>query len=531
MRPATRPEGRHLVVVPANADRPPAIDPGRLEDLVTDVRAVRARLLDAWEATALVESLGYSDARVQREFGFRNTLEAGEYVFKASADLQGNEAGWAPIQQPIVAIVGRSVASTLIYAVPWMAIFVAQKTHPEATQLSGVLASPLALALMFSLVWSGGFVQAIVRRGEFYVGVRQLGLARDVVGVLLRIGVALTIIVAGIGMVVGRYLRLFSWPALVIGADAFVIMSVLWMVCSTFAIRRQQWRVAAAFLVGFAGYIVARSFQADVLTSHLVAATTVLAAAAIQTRGLFTNGGEQAARRRSVPLPRLSVVVYWTVPYFWYGTAYFAFLFADRLTAGTAMAALADTPFSVPAQYSLGMELALLTLLVSASGVEVAGALFARAIGAIGSRPFSGDQAPFEAAMRRHHRRALALSIGTFVAIAGAVASLGHRMFAGELTSTAWFTLLRGDIGYACLTVGVVNALVLFQMRRTWDVLHALAPALLVNLGTGYVLGHALGSTNAVYGLILGAAYFAAASTRAARRVLRHPDYTYAAGW
>ena len=529
MHPAAYPESQHLVLA-ANADRSPAVDPGRLKDLISDVRAARGRLLDVWEATALVESLGYTDARVQREFGFRNTLAAGGYVFKASAEPQGHEAGWAPIQQSVVTIVGRSAASTLIYAVPWIAIFVAQTTHPKAMQLSSFLASPLALALMFSLVWSGGFVQAIVRRGGFYVGVRQLGLAREVVGVLLRIGVALTIIVAGIGVLVGWYFRLFSWPALVLGADVFVIMSVLWMVCSTFAIRQQQWRVAAAFLTGFAGYIVARGFQADVLTSYLIAATTVLAAASIQTHGLFTDGGEQGAKRRSVPLPRLSVVVYWTVPYFWYGAAYFAFLFADRLTAGTAMAALTSTPFSIPVQYSTGMELALLTLLVSASGVEVAGALFARAIGTEASRPFSGDPAPLAAAMRRHHRRALMFSVGTFVAAAGGVATLGHRMFAAELTSTAWFTLLRGDIGYACLTIGFVNALVLFEMRRTWDAVHTLAPALLINLGTGYVLSHVLGSTNAVYGLIFGAAYFAAASTMTVRRVLRHPDYAYAAG-
>ena len=36
-------------------------------ELVTAVGRVRSHLLDAWEATALIESLGYTDARIRRE--------------------------------------------------------------------------------------------------------------------------------------------------------------------------------------------------------------------------------------------------------------------------------------------------------------------------------------------------------------------------------------------------------------------------------------------------------------------------------
>ena len=82
---------------------------------------------------------------------------------------------------------------------------------------------------------------------------------------------------------------------------------------------------------------------------------TVLGLALMLTVGALPPG---------VRMPRLSVLVYWTLPYFWNGTVYFAFLFADRLSAGTASAA-AGGPFGIPSAYSLGMELALLTLLIA----------------------------------------------------------------------------------------------------------------------------------------------------------------------
>jgi hypothetical protein len=514
----------------AGTERSSGPDPGRLSELVAEVRAARPALLDAWEATALVESLGYTDARVRREFGFSETLTAGEYVYRLSCDRPRPRSAWVPKIESLLTIVTRSAASTLIYAVPWLTVFVAQLIRPDAMQLPPRVAPALAVALMFSLVWSGGCVQVIVRRGEFYIGLHQPGLAREVVDMLLRIGVGLTVAAALGGVLVGWYFGLFPWPALVLSADAFIIMSVLWMVCGVFAIRQQQWRVSVAFGAGFIAYAIARAMRADVLTAHLVAATTVLMAAALQTRQVFADADHTRGRPPGVAFPRLPVLIYWTTPYFWYGATYFAFLFADRLAAGTALAALADAPFGVPPAYNVGMELALLTLLVAASGVEVAGALFARAIAREAVRTFDGDRAPLAAALGRHHSRVLALALGTFVVTAVTVVALARRLMPGELTPLAWLTLGAGDVGYACLVIGFVNALVLFETQCPWAVVRVLTAALMINLSSGYLLSHMFGSFYAVYGLVLGAAYFAIASTLAVRRTLRYPDYAYAVG-
>ena len=519
------------IVTAPRVERAPSIDPDRLDALAVDVRAVRPNLIDGWEATALVESLGYTDGRVQRELGLNDTREAGEYVYSQSSALpRAPEARWTPKTESLQTIVLRSAASTLIYAVPWLAVFVAQTVRPNAMSLPGEVAPSLALALMFSLVASGGFVQAIVRRGEFYVGMRQFGLARHVVDGLFRLGVATTVVAAAAGVVVGWYFELASWASLTLGADAFVVMSVLWMVCATFTIRRQQWRVAVSFAVGFVAFLVARTVGADPLTAQLVAATTLLIAAIIQSRGVFADGGGLKARTTGVPLPRLSVLVYSTLPYFWYGVAYFSFLFADRLTAGTARATSASASFGIPAPYMMGMELALLTLLVGASGVEVAGALFARAIVKESVRPFHGNSKPLSGTMRRHHAGALALALITFVFAAVAIMSWAPQFLPEGLSQQARTLMLLGDIGYGLLAIGFVNALALFQLRLPWAAVRALTIALFINLVCGYILSHIFGSNYAVAGLIVGGAFFASASTLDVFRSLRHPDYSYALG-
>jgi hypothetical protein len=184
----------------------------------------------------------------------------------------------------------------------------------------------------------------------------------------------------------------------------------------------------------------------------------------------------------------------------------------------------------VPSQYGLGMELALLTLLVAASGAEVAGALFARAFMQEAVHPVAGRVTELSARLRRHHTRAVVLAATVFLVTAVGIAGGALRMLTGELNSQVWRTLLVGDLGYACLAVGLTNVLVLFGTQRPWVVVREFTAALGLNIATGYVVSHVFGRFHAVDGLLIGAAYFAIRSTLAVRRTLKHVDYAYAVG-
>src|SRR5438552_2934139 len=168
-----------------------------VEELVACVRATRPRLVDAWEAAALIESLGYTDARIRREFGYPDTAALGVHVFGvASAQPQPRvEAAMPPETHPILNLVD-AIAASLVYALPWLVTFVIERVRPEALRLPGSAGPPLSLSLMLSLIVSGGFIQAISRRGQFYIGMKQPGLPAMACGYLLRLGAILSVAMA-----------------------------------------------------------------------------------------------------------------------------------------------------------------------------------------------------------------------------------------------------------------------------------------------------------------------------------------------
>src|SRR3954464_3804072 len=57
------------------------MDDRALDTVGTAVAYARPQLVDAWEAATVVESLGYTDARVRRELGLDDTHALGELVF------------------------------------------------------------------------------------------------------------------------------------------------------------------------------------------------------------------------------------------------------------------------------------------------------------------------------------------------------------------------------------------------------------------------------------------------------------------
>src|SRR5712691_8378167 len=146
-----------------------------VDEVVAAVGAARAHLIDVWEAIALVEALGYNDARVSHDFGFPDTRAFGEFVFDklahrphAPLDAGNSEPERTPLRD-----FADSLGAASVLAVPWLVFLVVERVRPDVLQLPGNRASPLGLAVMLSLIVTGGFVQAMNRRGQFYFGAKQ----------------------------------------------------------------------------------------------------------------------------------------------------------------------------------------------------------------------------------------------------------------------------------------------------------------------------------------------------------------------
>jgi hypothetical protein len=484
-------------------------------------------VVDAWEVTALIESLGYTDARVSGEFGFPDTITLGAYVFDRLTQDPRPVAitDSEPPPRPLIDV-ATSVGSTLVYAIPWLVTFVTECINPDALRLPGKAGPSLSIALMLSLIASGGFIQTISRRGQFYIGMRQPDLAALICGYLFRLGAAVTVGIAVCGVLTGWYFGLFSWPYLLLAADQFIILSLLWMTCAILVIRHEYWRQPIAFAAGAVAFIALRAAGRDALLAEIIGSAVVLAAAFVQVPLVFASSTREAPAQ--VPLPRMTVLLYRVLPFFWYGTVYFCFLFADRFAASASVAALTGAPFGLRADYKLGMDIALLTFLFASAGVEYANIRFTRLINAEARTPYTGDRRRFGRTLGSHHLRMLALVVIVFLPTAIAVAGFVKWLLPPEPASV-WTTVALGDVGYVLLALGLLNTLVLFSFNRPWMSVKSLTAGLITNVAVGFVLSHAFNTSYATAGLIAGAALLAVYSTVAVRRTLRRADYALAA--
>ena len=347
-----------------------------LLDLVHVVEAAEPPLVDSWEATALIESLGYTDQVSRENFGFSDTRALAEHVYAQLAPgghrsgahtPAGETPSWRRAARECRVFV-EAFTSSYVYAVPWVALVILQYTRPNALQLPADLAGLLSLALMASLITSGGFIGLIARRGQFYIGLKQPALADNAARQFVEAGCIATLLLAMSALVLGLYFDVFPSPFLLIATIYYLMLCPLWMMCKVLTLDNTFWRVALVLAAAVLAYVcVVAGFGAPTLVAQLAAPSAGLVVAVVV-------GWRRIVRSTdSVPdgmRPRWGVVLHSLAPVFWHGAAYFGFLFADRIAAGLAVPVDSGIYFGIDAEFQRGRDLALLSFFTTAALIE-----------------------------------------------------------------------------------------------------------------------------------------------------------------
>ncbi|EXX84801.1 hypothetical protein BG53_07745 [Paenibacillus darwinianus] len=526
----------------------------RLDRLLDEVLERRKQPEDQYEIAAILESLGWNDSRVSRTFGFEDVFELASDLWHRSrsrvlySPFAKAEAMtfWQLFTQLI-----RTFLRGVIFAFP-MAVSVFSMLTLKFSlwsyeNLSVELATAIAIGTIFSFVTVGGFTQAIARRGFFYMIQGYYNMARRVTFRFIGLGFIVCVLLSAGFFMLNMIIQMFPFRMVAIIILYFFFLNTIWLSVTVMYILKKELLFTGLIIFGVGVvYVLFKLLGINIMFAQLVSLSLVSIVSILSVVWLFKRAEKRAERGIQPQLPKMSVTLYSTMPYFIYGLLYFALLYADRVMAWST-----NNEYTMPyliwfrGEYELGLDFALLVLIVPMGIAEVVLTKLMMDI-EVSQKSYWGDETDkmnrtFE---RLYYRRLLVIGGIAAASAAGLYYSLyallnflqiplGRTLFAAGPDGGIGLThlvFLLALAAYVFLSVALMNAVILFSLSQPFLVLRDIWPSFLVNVVTGFLMSRWFGYEYAAVGLLLGSVLFMILSTRSVRKVFRHLDfYLYAA--
>jgi hypothetical protein len=505
---------------------------------------------DAWEIAAQLEVIGMRDSDARSGYGVRDLFELARAIerrFRAGAygfTLEGEDP--RPRVIPALRFLHRYLAG-IAFALPMVMQAAAMLLWGYgiwgAIDLELAQGSAIALGFIASYVAAGGFAQAIVRRGLFYIYQEEAGLARWTAlrGFTIALRVTLALLVPA--LLVNLLFGILPWSMVLTAALFYAGLTVLWLAWALlYLVRRTELLLVITALA--LGAVLAAAKLAG--APPIVANGIGVAVADLLSVGAALFFLARMARRKgsaeAVNPPRLAVLVFSTSRYFVYGLLFNAFLFTDRVIAWTTPVGRDDFPpypFWLNVRYELAMDLALVVVIVMGGFVQYAIERFSEKLIPHEKRTQSGDRDAFvHDQLEAHRRRSFQLAWMAAIALAAAwllvtaLQQVDNRRLQEVLTAPVTMRVfVAAAIAYAIFMFAVRNLLLLLTLSSVGAAVRSVALALVADLAVGFVASRAIGYWAAVAGLLAGAIVMSIIAARETRRVLEQLDYSYYAAY
>lgn len=520
---------------------PPANQAQLLDSLLDEVLERHRQPEDRYEIAAILESMGWNDRRAQETFGAESVFELADELWERSqAKVLYTPFSKAERMSPakIAMALIRNFLRGLIFAIPMAISVVAMLTLKFSLwsyeNLRVDYATGIAIGTILSFVTVGGFTQAIARRGFFYIIQGYYNMARRVTFYLIALGFALCLVLCVLLFLFNTIINMFPLNIIGIIILYYFFLNSIWLSVTVMYILRKELAFTGVIIIGiFIVFILFRIAGLDIILSQLIALIFVTILSLLLVVYFFRAAERKAERGIEPKLPKMSVMMYSTLPYFVYGVLYFGFLFIDRVMAWSTNDTFMPYFIWFRGEYELGLDFALLVLMLPMGFSEVVLTQLMLNIEA-SQKTYLGDQIP---EMNREFQRIYMNRLWMLAGIATACGialysilyaifrdsdSIGNTLFRVPVTH---FVFVVAIIAYVCLAIALMNAVILFSMSQPGYVIRSIWPAFLANLVVGFLLSRWIGYHFAVFGLLAGAVLFLALSTRWVKRVFRHLDY------
>jgi len=522
-------------------------------ELKQEVKDLVGNPLSTWAVAATIESLGVREVDVREDFGYESIFELADEIYdelkqEAREEQESQtESLEEKIESPSLweqlTFFLRHYGKGLLFSLPMIsqiaAVIVFRYSLWAWLEFNEAQATVVAFGTITAFVLTGGFIQVLGRSVSSYKSSDNFYLAYESTKQILGAGV-ITVGVATVALFLINLLIPFYPNAMItLGLVYMILISLLLLASGVlYALERQ---VSILVIIILGTLIVLFNMEVLNLGIYLsqwiaMAATILLLAGyAYLVFNLKIRSTHQGSVKQTLPKPEVRYYVNYR--YFIYGLGYFLFLFVDRILAWSAGPPPPPYIIWFNTPYELGMDWALLTLVLSVAVLEYSIQAFSKYLVPLQEKAKFNQLKAFNDYYRKFYFRQLALLIGfSIVSILltyFAVDSL--RMFQNKVPEIRDFfanpmttkVFWLASISYVFLNIGLLNALFFFTLNKPAFSMYSMLAGLTVNFFVGFICSRVIALEYATIGLMAGSICFAVVSGLFARKFFKRLDYYY----
>lgn len=511
----------------------------RFNQLLEEVCRNKLNPEDKYEIAAILESCGWNDRMAAEEFGASDIFDLSEQLF----DAIRKKIIFVPYSYITKPTIGQYILSLIrgflrgaIFALPMAVSVIAMLTLRFSlwsyTYLSLDDATSIAVGTILSFVAIGGFMQTIGYWGFRFIIQNQFGMARRIVFYYVKLGLLICFVIALMFLIINVLFSVFPWKMALIADTYFLFLSSIWLSVTVMYILQKELTFTGLIIGGiFSVFVLFRILKMNIILSQIISLLLVSVIGILLAVYFFLKEELRGEKGINPSLPRLSVIFHISMPYFIYGFLYFLFLFSDRVMAWSANTDYMPFLFWFRGDYELGLDLALIVLILPMGLVE---AVVTDLM--VNLEANQKNHRIYEISVLRHLYRNLYLKRLFWVLTVSGINSLGlyfvitrynggllsRELLANPVTHSVFVIAL---VAYSLLSAALMNVLILFCFSQPAMVHRPVFLASSANLICGFLLSRWFHYSFAVWGLLIGALIFAVISSLQVRRLFLHLDY------
>ncbi|MDF2558046.1 MAG: hypothetical protein K0R71_1874 [Bacillales bacterium] len=510
--------------------------------LLNEILEKQLQPQDQYEIAALLESMGWNDIRAAKEFGVEDIFELSEKMW----DSIQAKVSYNPFSKTerlkgssLIIEMIRSFLRGLIFAFP-MAVSVAAMLNLKFSLwsyqfLSIEQATSIAIGTILSFIVVGGFTQAIARRGFFYIIQGYYYLARKTTFLFILIGFSTCFIISVLIIIFNLLFNMFSFNMIFLIVLFFFFLTSIWLSVTVMYILKKEITFTGLIIFGILlVYLLFKVLGMDIIFSQMISLLIVSISSIFLVLYFFIKAEKKGERSIALKLPRFSITLYSVWPYFLYGFLYFSFLFIDRVNAWSKNEEFMPYIIWFRGQYELGLDFALLTLIIPMGVSEVVVSKLMLDIESSQKSYLAVESSKlYKQFMKSYKRMSLFIFISTCISSFAiyqfilwyneiSIRINHENILASDITR---FVLFWGIFSYAILAFCLMNCVILFALSQPNMVVRAILPSLLTNMILGFILSRWFDYEYAVFGLFIGSLVFVFLTTKAIIKVFNNLDY------